>query len=600
MERTFTGDRDQEREAQAGRLTLTLESTEKITRMTTRIKPLTQRPAWKALAAHYKKVQDLHLRKLFADDSKRGERMTAAAAGLFLDYSKNRIIDQTIKLLIQLANESDLSGRIEAMFSGEKINVTENRAVLHVALRAPKGAIIKTDGKNVVPEVHAVLEKMNVFSERVRSGRWKGHTGKRIKNVINIGIGGSDLGPVMAYEALKHYSDRRLTFRFVSNVDGTDFVEATRDLDPAETLFIVSSKTFTTLETMTNAQSARAWSLKGLGGNPKAVAKHFVAVSTNAEKVSAFGIDPANMFGFWDWVGGRYSMDSAIGLSTMLAIGPENFHALLKGFHEMDEHFRTTPFEKNLPALMGLLSIWNNDFFGASTVAVLPYEQYLKRFPAYLQQLTMESNGKHVTLAGKNVDYQTGPIYWGEPGTNGQHSFYQLIHQGTRLIPCDFIAFGHALSPLGRHHDILLANVFAQAEALAFGKTAAEVKAEGTPDWLVPHRVFEGNRPSNVILAERLTPAVLGKLVALYEHSVFTQGVIWNIDSFDQWGVELGKVLAQRIVPELESKATPMLKHDSSTNNLIRHYRKLKKAKPVWNPARREKLSRHSHAAAQG
>ncbi len=568
--------------------------------MTTRIKPLTQRPAWKALAAHYKKVQDLHLRKLFADDSKRGERMTAAAAGLFLDYSKNRIVDQTIKLLIQLANESDLSGRIEAMFRGEKINVTENRAVLHVALRAPKGAIIKTDGKNVVPEVHAVLEKMNVFSERVRSGRWKGHTGKRIKNVINIGIGGSDLGPVMAYEALKHYSDRRLTFRFVSNVDGTDFVEATRDLDPAETLFIVSSKTFTTLETMTNAQSARAWSLKGLGGNPKAVAKHFVAVSTNAEKVSAFGIDPANMFGFWDWVGGRYSMDSAIGLSTMLAIGPENFHALLKGFHEMDEHFRTTPFEKNLPALMGLLSIWNNDFFGASTVAVLPYEQYLKRFPAYLQQLTMESNGKHVTLSGKNVDYQTGPIYSGEPGTNGQHSFYQLIHQGTRLIPCDFIAFGHALSPLGRHHDILLANVFAQAEALAFGKTAAEVKAERTPDWLVPHRVFEGNRPSNVILAERLTPAVLGKLVALYEHSVFTQGVIWNIDSFDQWGVELGKVLAQRIVPELESKATPMLKHDSSTNNLIRHYRKLKKAKPVWNPARREKLSPHSHTASKG
>jgi glucose-6-phosphate isomerase len=568
--------------------------------MTTRIKPLTQRPAWKALAAHYKKVQDLHLRKLFADDSKRGERMTAAAAGLFLDYSKNRIVDQTIKLLVQLANESDLSGRIEAMFSGEKINVTENRAVLHVALRAPKGAIIKTDGKNVVPEVHAVLEKMTVFSERVRSGRWKGHTGKRIKNVINIGIGGSDLGPVMAYEALKHYSDRRLTFRFVSNVDGIDFVEATRDLDSAETLFIVSSKTFTTLETMTNAQSARAWSLKGLGGNPKAVAKHFVAVSTNAEKVSAFGIDPANMFGFWDWVGGRYSMDSAIGLSTMLAIGPENFRALLKGFHEMDEHFRTTPFEKNLPALMGLLSIWNNDFFGASTVAVLPYEQYLKRFPAYLQQLTMESNGKHVTLAGKKVDYQTGPIYWGEPGTNGQHSFYQLIHQGTRLIPCDFIAFGHALSPLGRHHDILLANVFAQAEALAFGKTAAEVKAEGTPDWLVPHRVFEGNRPCNVILAERLTPAVLGKLVALYEHSVFTQGVIWNIDSFDQWGVELGKVLAQRIVPELESKATPMLKHDSSTNNLIRHYRKLKKTEPVWNPARREKLSRHSDAAAQG
>ena len=549
--------------------------------MKTTTKTLTQRPAWKALAAHHKKIQNLHLRKLFADDPKRGERLIASAAGLFLDYSKNRITDQTLKLLVQLANESDLPGRIEAMFSGEKINPTEKRAVLHVALRAPKGATIRTDGKNVVPEVHAVLEKMTAFSERVRSGAWKGHTGKRIKNVINIGIGGSDLGPVMAYEALKHYTDRNLNFRFVSNVDGIDFVEATRDLNPAETLFIVSSKTFTTLETMTNAQSARDWSLKGLGGNPKAVAKHFVAVSTNEEKVSAFGIDPANMFGFWDWVGGRYSMDSAIGLSTMLAIGPENFRALLQGFHAMDEHFRTAPFEKNLPALMGLLSIWNNDFFGASTVAVLPYEQYLKRFPAYLQQLTMESNGKHVTLAGKKVDYETGPIYWGEPGTNGQHSFYQLIHQGTRLIPCDFIAFGHALSPLGRHHDILLANVFAQAEALAFGKTAAEVKVEGTPDWLVPHRVFEGNRPSNVILVDRLTPAVLGKLVALYEHSVFTQGVIWNIDSFDQWGVELGKVLAQRIVPELETKTAPRLKHDSSTNNLIRHYRKLKKVKPV-------------------
>jgi glucose-6-phosphate isomerase len=468
---------------------------------------------------------------------------------------------------------------MDAMFSGEKINVTENRAVLHVALRAPKGENIFVDGKDVVPEVHAVLDKMTAFSNRVRSGEWKGHTGKCIKNVINIGIGGSDLGPVMAYEALKHYSERSLTFRFISNVDGTDFVEATRDLDTAETLFIISSKTFTTLETMTNAQSARDWLLAGLGGDVKAVAKHFVAVSTNVEKVSAFGIDTANMFGFWDWVGGRYSMDSAIGLSTMLAVGPENFLAMLAGFHAMDEHFRTTPFEKNLPVLMGLLAVWNNDFLGAQTVAVLPYEQYLKRFPAYLQQLTMESNGKHVTLEGKKVNCQTGPVYWGEPGTNGQHSFYQLIHQGTRLIPCDFIAFGHALTPLGRHHDILLANVFAQAEALAFGKTAAEVKAEGVPAALVPHKVFEGNRPSNVILADRLTPKVLGQLVALYEHSVFTQGVIWNIDSFDQWGVELGKVLAQRIVPELESKTAPKLKHDSSTNNLIGRYRKLKGAK---------------------
>jgi len=543
------------------------------------IRPLTRRPAWKALANHHKKIQKLHLRKLFSDDPKRGERMAVGAAGLYLDYSKNRVTDQTLKLLVQLAGESDLSGRIAAMFSGEKINVTENRAVLHVALRAPKGATILVDGRNVVPEVHTVLDKMSAFSNRVRSGAWKGHTGKRIKNVINIGIGGSDLGPVMAYEALKHYSERSMTFRFVSNVDGIDFVEATRDLDPAQTLFIVSSKTFTTLETMTNAQSARDWLLKRLGGNAKAVAKHFVAVSTNAEKVSAFGIDTANMFGFWDWVGGRYSMDSAIGLSTMLAVGPDNFRALLKGFHEMDEHFRTAPFERNLPALMGLLSVWNNDFFGAQTVAVLPYEQYLKRFPAYLQQLTMESNGKHVTLAGKKVDYQTGPVYWGEPGTNGQHSFYQLIHQGTRLIPCDFIAFAHALTPLGRHHDILLANVFAQAEALAFGKTSDEVKAEGTPAALVPHRVFEGNRPSNTILADRLTPEVLGKLVALYEHSVFTQGVIWNIDSFDQWGVELGKVLAQRIVPELESGTPPRLKHDSSTNSLIRRYRKLKAAK---------------------
>lgn len=540
------------------------------------IKPLTQRPAWKALAAHHKQIQKLPLRKLFADDARRGQRFTAEAGGLFLDISKNCITDRTLKLLLQLAGESDLRGKMDAMFSGEKINVTENRAVLHVALRAPKGGSIFVDGKNVVPEVHAVLDRMEGFSNRVRSGEWKGHDGKCIKNVINIGIGGSDLGPVMAYESLKHYSERSLTFRFISNVDGIDFVEATRDLEPAETLFIISSKTFTTLETMTNAQSARDWLLAGLGGEVKAVAKHFVAVSTNAEKVSAFGIDTANMFGFWDWVGGRYSMDSAIGLSTMLAVGPDHFRALLAGFHEMDEHFRTAPFGKNLPVLMGLLSVWNNDFLGAQTVAVLPYEQYLKRFPAYLQQLTMESNGKHVTLEGKKVNYQTGPVFWGEPGTNGQHSFYQLIHQGTRLIPCDFIAFGHALTPLGRHHDILLANVFAQAEALAFGKTAAEVKAEGTPDWLVPHRVFEGNRPSNVILADRLTPEVLGQLVALYEHSVFTQGAIWNIDSFDQWGVELGKVLVQRIIPELEGKTAPKPKHDSSTNNLIRRYRKLK------------------------
>ncbi len=543
---------------------------------TTSTKPLTQRPAWKSLAAHSKKVQALHLRKMFSDDPKRGERLTAEGAGLFLDYSKNRVTDETLKLLVQLATESDLSGRIEAMFSGERINVTENRAVLHVALRAPRGASIVVDGKNVVPEVHEVLDKMAAFSNRVRSGEWKGHTGKRIKNIVNIGIGGSDLGPVMAYEALRHYTDRNLTFRFVSNVDGIDFVEATRDLDPAETLFIVSSKTFTTLETMTNAQSAREWSLIGLGNDPKAVAKHFVAVSTNAQKVSEFGIDTANMFGFWDWVGGRYSMDSAIGLSTMLAIGPDGFRALLSGFHEMDEHFRTTPFEKNLPALMGLLGVWYTEFFDAQTVAVLPYEQYLKRFPAYLQQLTMESNGKHVTLDGTHVDYQTGPIYWGEPGTNGQHSFYQLIHQGTRLIPCDFIAFAQALTPLGRHHDILIANVFAQAEALAFGKTAEEVKAEGTKDSLVPHRVFEGNRPSNLIFADKLTPEVLGKLVALYEHSVFTQGVVWSIGSFDQWGVELGKVLAQRIIPELESETAPQLNHDSSTNHLIRRYRQMK------------------------
>ncbi len=542
----------------------------------TTIKPLTQRAAWKKLAAHHRKIKGLHLRKLFAADSKRGERMTAEAVGLFLDYSKNRITSETLKLLLQLANESGLKSRIKAMFSGEKINVTENRAALHIALRAPKGSTILVDGKNVVPEVHAVLDKMAAFSKRVRSGAWKGFTGKRIKNIVNVGIGGSDLGPVMAYEALKHYSDRSLTFRFVSNVDGIDFVEATHDLDPAETLFIVSSKTFTTLETMTNAESAREWTLKGLGGNVKAVAKHFVAVSTNAEKVSTFGIDTANMFGFWDWVGGRYSMDSAIGLSTMLAIGPKNYRAMLGGFHEMDEHFRTAPFGKNLPVLMALLSVWNTDFLGAETVAVLPYEQYLKRFPAYLQQLTMESNGKHVTLDGKKVDYQTSPVYWGEPGTNGQHSFYQLIHQGTRLIPCDFIAFGHALTKLGRHHDILMANVFAQAEALAFGKTAAEVKAEKVPAALVPHKVFEGNRPSNIILAGKLTPEILGKLVALYEHIVFVQGTIWSVNSFDQWGVELGKALAQKIIPELESKAEPTLKHDSSTNHLIRHYRKLK------------------------
>jgi glucose-6-phosphate isomerase len=540
------------------------------------IEPLTKRKAWKALQTHYKKVRELHLRNLFAEDPKRGERMTAEAVSLFLDYSKNRITHETVKLLIELAEESGLRERIDAMFRGEKINTTEKRAVLHVALRAPKGTSIVVDGENVVPQVHAVLDKMADFSNRVRSGEWKGHTGKRIRNVINIGIGGSDLGPVMAYEALKHYSERAMTFRFVSNVDGTDLAEAVRDLDPSETLFIVSSKTFTTLETMTNAHSARAWSLDGLGGDEKSVAKHFVAVSTNAAAVTKFGIDTANMFGFWDWVGGRYSMDSAIGLSTMLAIGPENFRAMLDGFHQMDEHFRTTPFERNLPVLTGLLGVWYNDFFGAQTVAVLPYEQYLKRFPAYLQQLTMESNGKHVTLDGTEVTYATGPIYWGEPGTNGQHSFYQLIHQGTRLIPCDFIAFGQSLNPLGRHHDMLLANVFAQTEALAFGKTPEQVKAEGTPDWLAPHRVFEGNRPSNTILAARLTPEVLGKLVALYEHSVFTQGTIWNINSFDQWGVELGKVLAQRIIPELESKTEPTLGHDSSTNSLIQRYRKFK------------------------
>src|SRR6202789_2050341 len=539
--------------------------------------PLRKRPAWTLLEKHYQKLKGVDLRQIFADDRLRGERLAVEAAGVYLDYSKNRITDETLRLLLQLAGESKLRDRIDAMFRGDKINVSEDRAVLHVALRAPRGATFLHDGRNVVPDVHAVLDAMADFSNRVRKGEWKGQTGKRIRNVINIGIGGSDLGPVMAYEALKHYSDRAMTFRFVSNVDGTDFAEAVRDLDPAETLFIVSSKTFTTLETMTNAESARRWSLAGLGGDEKSVAKHFVAVSTNAKDVTKFGIDTANMFGFWDWVGGRYSMDSAIGLSTMIAIGPENFRSMLDGFHQMDEHFRTAPFEENLPVLLGLLTVWNTDFFGAETIGVLPYEQYLKRFPAYLQQLTMESNGKHVTLDGKHVNYQTGPVYWGEPGTNGQHSFYQLIHQGTRLIPCDFIAFDQTLNPLGRHHDILLANVFAQTEALAFGKTAEQVKAEGTPDWLVPHRVFEGNRPSNVILAQELTPESLGKLVALYEHSVFTQGVIWDINSFDQWGVELGKALAQRIIPEVES-ATEPLAHDSSTNNLIRRYRKLKQA----------------------
>ena len=544
--------------------------------MSPQIEPLTERQAWKALQAHHKNIRELHLRKLFADDLKRGERMTAEGVGLYLDYSKNRITNETLKLLLQLADESGLRERIDAMFRGEKINVTESRAVLHVALRAPRGASIVVDGENLVAQVHAVLDKIADFSNRVRSGVWTGHTGKRIRNVINIGIGGSDLGPVMAYEALKHCSEHAMTFRFVSNVDGTDFAEAVLDLDPAETLFIISSKTFTTLETMTNAHTAREWSLSGLSGDEKSIAKHFAAVSTNTVEVAKFGIDTNNMFEFWDWVGGRYSMDSAIGLSTMLAIGPDNFHAMLDGFHQMDEHFRTAPFERNLPVLMGLLAIWYNDFFGAQTVAVLPYEQYLKRFPAYLQQLTMESNGKHVTVDGSRVNYDTGPIYWGEPGTNGQHSFYQLIHQGTRLIPCDFIAFAKTLNPLGRHHDMLLANVFAQTEALAFGKTPEEVKAEGTPDWLMPHRVFEGNRPSNTVLAERLMPETLGKLVALYEHSVFTQGVIWNIDSFDQWGVELGKVLAQRIIPEVESKTESALSHDSSTNNLIRRYRKLK------------------------
>ena len=540
--------------------------------------PITQGAAWKALVAHYEAVRSLPLRRLFAEDPQRGERMGVEAAGIYLDYSKNCITDETLQLLLQLAEQSGLRGRIDAMFRGEKINVSEQRAALHVALRAPKGAAIVVDGENVVPQVHAVLDKMTEFCDRVRSGAWKGHTGKGIRNLVNIGIGGSDLGPVMAYEALKHYSERSIAFRFVSNIDGTDFAEATRDLDAAETLFIVSSKTFTTLETMTNAITARAWSVQGLGGDEKSVARHFVAVSTNAQEVAKFGIDTANMFGFWDWVGGRYSMDSAIGLSTMLAIGPHHFRAMLAGFHELDEHFRTAPFERNLPVLMALLSIWYNNFFGAQTVAVLPYEQYLKRFPAYLQQLTMESNGKHVTLEGAPVACDTSPIYWGEPGTNGQHSFYQLIHQGTRLIPCDFIGFGRALNPLGQHHDFLMANVFAQSEALAFGRTPDEVKAEGSPDWLVPHRTFQGNRPSNTLLLENLTPAALGRLVALYEHNVYTQGAIWGIDSFDQWGVELGKVLAKRIVPELCGVGEPALSHDSSTNALIRRYRKLKAA----------------------
>jgi glucose-6-phosphate isomerase len=531
-------------------------------------------PAWKALAAHYKKIKKMHLRDLFAADPERGENMSAEAVGLYLDYSKNLVTYKTLDLLVHLAEESGLRARIEAMFRGEKINVTEDRSAMHVALRSPRGTCIMIDGVNVVPQVYAVLEKMADFSERIRSGAWKGNTGKRIRNIINIGIGGSDLGPVMAYEALKYYSERSIRFRFVSNIDGTDFAEAVRDLDAAETLFIVSSKTFTTLETMTNARTAREWLLEGLGDDERAVAKHFVAVSTNADEVAKFGIDAANIFEFWDWVGGRYSMDSAIGLSTMVAIGAEHFGTMLNGFHRMDDHFRTAPFERNLPVLLGLLAIWYNNFFNAQTVAVLPYDQYLKRFPAHLQQLAMESNGKRVRLDGIEVGCQTGQIYWGEPGTNSQHSFYQLIHQGTKMIPCDFIAFQKPLNPVGRHHDMLIANVFAQAEALAFGKTEEQVEAEGTPDWLVPHRVFEGNRPSNVLLAEKLTPETLGKLVALYEHSVFTQGTIWRINSFDQWGVELGKALAQRIIPELDSKSEPSLGHDSSTNALIRQYRK--------------------------
>jgi glucose-6-phosphate isomerase len=542
---------------------------------TTSVPKLRDRPAWSALAKHYGEVQGLHLRELFAGDARRGERLVAEGAGLFLDYSKNRVTDETLGLLLALAEQSGLAERTAAMFSGERINVSENRSVLHIALRMPKGSSLVVDGVDVVAEVHEVLDRMSAFAERIRSGDWKGHTGKRIRNVINIGIGGSDLGPVMAYEALRHYSERDMVFRYVSNVDSTDFVEATRDLDAEETLFIVSSKTFTTLETMTNARSAREWSLAALG-DEAAVAKHFVAVSTNAEKVSEFGIDTANMFGFWEWVGGRYSMDSAIGLSTMLAVGPERFHELLAGFHAMDEHFRTTPFERNLPVLMGLLAVWYGDFFGAQTVGVMPYEQYLKRFPAYLQQLTMESNGKHVTIDGRTVDYDTGAIFWGEPGTNGQHSFYQLIHQGTKLIPVDLIGFGKSLNPLRNHHDLLMSNVFAQAEALAFGKTEDEVRAEGTADAVVPHRVMQGNRPTNVILADRLTPHTLGTLIALYEHSVFTQGVIWEIDSFDQWGVELGKALASRIIPELESESEPDLQHDSSTNALISRYRSMR------------------------
>jgi glucose-6-phosphate isomerase len=540
------------------------------------VEPLASTKAWNALSRHYQTVRQAHLRTLFAEDPTRGERLTVEAAGVFLDYSKNRITDETVALLVALADQAGLRARIDAMFRGEKINVTEQRAVLHVALRAPRGASIVVDGQNVVPHVHEVLDRMAAFSNRVRSGEWKGHTGKRVRNIVNIGIGGSDLGPVMAFEALRYYTDRTMTFRFVSNIDGTDFAEAVRDLDPAETLFIVSSKTFTTLETMTNAQTARNWLVQGLGGEQASVARHFVAVSTNAAEVSRFGIDTANMFGFWDWVGGRYSMDSAIGLSTMLAVGADHFRSMLDGFHQMDEHFRTAPFDRNLPVLMGLLAVWYADFFGAETVAVLPYEQYLKRFPAYLQQLTMESNGKHVTVDGTPVESPTGPIFWGEPGTNGQHSFYQLIHQGTHLIPCDFIAFVETLNRVGRHHDILMANVFAQSEALAFGKTAEQVKGEGVPDWLVPHRVFEGNRPSTTILVDRLTPETLGTLVALYEHAVFTEGTIWRINSFDQWGVELGKALAQRIIPELDTTTEPSVLHDSSTSNLIRRYRRAK------------------------
>jgi len=536
------------------------------------IAPLTSRPAWKSLTEHAAAIKSTNLRELFAQDPARGTRLNAEACGLFLDYSKNRVTDETLKLLVALAEESGLKQHTEAMFTGEKINTTEDRAVLHIALRAPKTESIKVDSEDVIPLVHDILDKMSSFADRIRSGEWKGYTGKRIRNVINIGIGGSDLGPVMAYEALKHYSQRDLTFRFVSNVDSTDFAEATHDLAPEETLFLIASKTFTTLETMTNAHTARDWFLAS-GAPESAIAKHFAALSTNAKLVSAFGIDTANMFGFWDWVGGRYSMDSAIGLSTMIAIGPANFRSMLDGFHQMDVHFRTTPIAQNLPALLGLLTVWYTDFFDAQTVAILPYEQYLKRFPAYLQQLTMESNGKHVTLSGEHVSYETGPVYWGEPGTNGQHSFYQLIHQGTRLIPCDFIGFAKTLNPLGRHHDVLMANVFAQAEALAFGKTAAEVRAEGVPEALVPHKVFEGNRPSNTILADLLTPAILGSLIALYEHAVFTQGVVWAIDSFDQWGVELGKVLAQKIIGEIESPTEPEMAHDTSTTNLIKRYR---------------------------